>query len=778
MKQKTNAHFWKTQTPDERFSGKYCQNTPTLGLFCLKAFLIIGLFLLALPFSFAKSTVLYNHTFDTTQNFTLNGCTITTTGKQINCGTGLAKAFYINKLINLSENTNSYTIKFYKFATVTTSASTIMRFDTENSTSPFNLQLAGTGGAGIYMYDIDTNSIADFRITGFDNTNFSLTLSFLRNNSINVSVNDTFKFNFPKIGGDNNVTFMAFWTDTGTQVAVSDGFVVYNGTTTEIADGTAAAEGNITFTAADSYDSSINLVNFSVVLSNAANNQTFSTVNGTISIINITEGFFNLTFISGANGSYFNTTYLNINISKQNFKGNLTQSYLSLNVTDLLSGIGLSAFTVNTNFSTHSGTSGYILLPSRAGYHVFNITSSQYSLAEFSYSISALENLSFTANVSSRFQFYLRREADNSVFDVNATNTTRLTIFCPTKNIIIYFKNESSGSSPTSKVSTQENITMDCPYTLMKMDINYPDSSYFRSLIPATTQQNVTWWLLDLNKDTGVQIILELIDLSGDFTGGKITIKTAIGSKNEEIVVQKFDIATSVVLYLLKDALYKVTLTSTDGTIIRELGDLIADAAGTKTITYPTIPFYPDTILENNITWSYTFNASANILRLQFLDSTGQTTHIRWRIYNGTNGSTILSTFENFYTTTNFSSVTYTYQPVLFNFTYYTHLFVEHSTLGFNISEYRIFGDFESPGGFAGFETDSIANIKKYSSAMFLVVWGLLFSARHAGIGMTSTFIWLVILRQIGWFLIGWGWVSLIGLLVGIGWIFEYMRRN
>ena len=43
---------------------------------------------------------------------------------------------------------------------------------------------------------------------------------------------------------------------------------------------------------------------------------------------------------------------------------------------------------------------------------------------------------------------------------------------------------------------------------------------------------------------------------------------------------------------------------------------------------------------------------------------------------------------------------------------------------------------------------------------------------------MTSTFIWLVILRQIGWFLIGWGWVSLIGLLVGIGWIFEYMRRN
>ena len=143
---------------------------------------------------------------------------------------------------------------------------------------------------------------------------------------------------------------------------------------------------------------------------------------------------------------------------------------------------------------------------------------------------------------------------------------------------------------------------------------------------------------------------------------------------------------------------------------------MIADAAGTKTITAQDISFIPDTILDNNVSWSYTFNASANILRLQYLDSTRNTTYIRWRIYNGTNASAfqLLTTFESVYVGSNFTSTTYTYNNVQFNRTYYTHLFVQHSGLSFNISQYRSFGEYENYlGSFAGFTAKATKKKKK-----------------------------------------------------------------
>lgn len=537
---------------------------------------------------------------------------------------------------------------------------------------------------------------------------------------------------------------------------------------------------NITITAQNSYDS-IAIVNFSVILSNSTQNQTFSTINGTIPITNITQQFYNITFQSGANESFFNVTYWNVNVSGQSFQGNLTQSYINVYVNDSLTKLAISSFSYITNYSSLTSVqNGYVLLPSKDGTnHFINISSSQYPLQSLTYTINALDNISIYVNMSPRFQFYLRREADNSVFDINGTNTTRLTIYCPTKNIVIYFKNESNGGSATVRVSSQENSTVDCPFTLMKIDVTYSSSSYFRTLIPSNSQQNVTWWLLDLNKDTGVQIIINLRDLSGDFSQGILRTQTAIGSKNENIIEEYFDVATSVVLYLLKDALYKLILINNDKTIERQLGDLIADAAGTKTITVPDIQFIPEHVLDNNVSWSYTFNASAGILRLQYLDSTKNTTYIRWRIYNGTNTSKLLTTFESVYIASNFTSTTYTYNNVQFNRSYYTHLFAQHSTLTFNISEYRSFGEYESYlGSFIGFTTERTKDIKQYGSAIFLSVWMLLFSAKHLAIGLTSSLFWIIILKSIGFLLIGWIWVMIIGLVTFFAWIGDYMRRN
>jgi hypothetical protein len=520
-----------------------------------------------------------------------------------------------------------------------------------------------------------------------------------------------------------------------------------------------------TLTAIDDYDS-LAINNFTAIISNSTDVYINTTTTGSLTWDNLT-GLYNITINSTEGGGYYNKTFGIKNISSD-FQGNLTQSYLSLNVTDLLSGSGLSSFTVYTNYSTHTGTDGYILLPSKAGFHTFNITSSQYPLHEFSYSISATENLSFVANISPSFNFYLRREADNSIFDVNKTNTTKLTIYRPDKSIDIHFKNETYNS-------TEENATIDCAYTLMKMDVTYTSSTYLRTLKPPTTQQNVTWYLLDLNKDTGVQIILELVDLTGDWSEGSLKIVTAVAGINEEIIEQDFDISTSVTAYLLKDGLYTISIINNDGTEEKQLGTLIADAAGTKTITFPNIEFYPDeTILETNTSWSYTFNTTTNILRLQYVDSSKNTDLIRWRIYNGSNESHLMQTFSS-----TLDTVTFTHQPIYQNQSYFTHLHIEHSLLNFNVSEYKTFGElYADLPSTEGWTAEEEADIKHYFAILFLVVLGLLFSAKHAGLGLTLVFVFTWVLRQWGWFLIHPAWLGVIGFAAIGGWVYESIKKG
>ena len=579
----------------------------------------------------------------------------------------------------------------------------------------------------------------------------------------NQTGNITILFGNTSSNGENQIFYSK---DSGQPAADLPGLqIIYIGTPT------AEDLQQFTVTAKDEYDGSA-LSNITLIISNSSNKYTFSTENGTIYIQNRTIEKFGVSYkiniTSNQSNGYFNITYNNINISDGGSKQfNIAQSYISINVTDTISGMGLSSFTVYTNYSSHSGTNGNIILATKEGYHIFNITSSQYPLQEYSYTIGVKENLTFYANISPSFNFYLRREADNSVFDIESTNSTKLTIYCPNKNIIITFRNNTYNS-------TEENATVDCQFTYMKIDVTYDDSSYFRTLIPETSQQNVTWWLLDLTKDTGVQKILQLVDLTGEWSSGLMRIKTAIDQNNEDIIEQEFDISTGVILYLLKDSLYTISIENNDRTKERQLGSLIADSAGTTTITYPNIPFYPEnTVLADNISWSYYFNTTTHILRLQYQDTTSSTEEITWKIYNGSNTSLLLQQF-----TSTSSDITFTYQPVYENLTYFTTLFIQHELLDFNITENKVFGYTPPPSDFEGWTPEEESNIKLYGSVIFLVIWGLLFTAKHAGIGLGSTFIWLLIFRGYGWMPISKMWLSLLGFLAVASWIYEGWRKN
>lgn len=544
-------------------------------------------------------------------------------------------------------------------------------------------------------------------------------------------------------------------------------YIIYNGTAREATTPPAPAVDAFVVEVLDDYDGST-INNFTITLTNETESYINFSTTGDISFGNITNsGIYNITINSTENGGYFNSTYSNVNTT-YDFIANITQSYLALYVNNSVSKEPLGSFTVYTNYSTHQGTNGFILLPTRQGHHAFNITSGQYPLFQYSYDIVPQQNLSFYANISPIFNFYLRREKDNTEFDIVKTNYTKLTVYCPGNNLIVTFRNDTYNS-------TQENLTVNCDYTLMKMDVGYSDTTYFRSLIPPTNQQNVTWYLLDLEQDTGVQIILELVDLTGDWTDGYLKLKTAIGANNEDIIEQEFDISNAVTTYLLKDALYTVSILDNTRTIERQLGTLVADAAGTKTITFPNIPFYPEeSYLEDSIQWTYTFNTTSQILRFQYEDSSSNTTYIRWRVYNGSNQTHLLQTFESYIV----QSATYTYQPALANHTYYSQLYIENDLLNFNITQYRTFGEAKDIAVVSGWTGEEEANIKLWIAIIILVLVGMLFSAKHAGIGLTVVFFMTWLFKAWQWLPISNLWLGFIGVVAILGFIAEGLRRG
>lgn len=160
---------------------------------------------------------------------------------------------------------------------------------------------------------------------------------------------------------------------------------------------------NLTITAADLYDASA-INNFSVRIQGQGQDFTQSTLNGTILINNISQSnLYNLTFNSSANGGYFSITY-QVNASGQAFSGQMYQSILYINATELISNNQLTAFGVSTPLQSNlSNSSGYAKLLLKAGTYNISGNKTGYFNTSQQVTISALsessENLIFYSNV-------------------------------------------------------------------------------------------------------------------------------------------------------------------------------------------------------------------------------------------------------------------------------------------------------------------------------------------------------------------------------------------
>jgi len=175
------------------------------------------------------------------------------------------------------------------------------------------------------------------------------------------------------------------------------------------------------------------------------------------------------------------------------------------------------------------------------------------------------------------YQFRILDETDGSPFNIGSTDQTTLQITCPNRSITQTFN------------SYNKSFAIDCEWNSMKLQLQYPDDSYFRTIIPPLTNRTIDLYAANLNNELIYQVDLKLNDLTGIYENGYARVDTYVNGTNEQITSQYFDIENKVTLYLLKDSTYTLCLYNEDGTQSRCLGELTASSAGTRTITVPRL---------------------------------------------------------------------------------------------------------------------------------------------------------------------------------------------
>jgi len=412
------------------------------------------------------------------------------------------------------------------------------------------------------------------------------------------------------------------------------------------------------------------------------------------------------------------TTQYQANFS---FKDSLNNNSLSPSCT-----IDSQSFNYTT-FTSFNVTNPRTISCSLFGYQTYSITSTLGNT-------SLVEAVSLTpryVNVS------ILKEVTNTPFPVSGTNSTKLLIYCSQETLEYDFNvsaNENTASLPAR-----------CAWSSMRLEMSYASTSYYRTLIPDQNETNITFYGIDLDNDLAYQINIKLNDLTGEYTDGTLIVKKNIGGATREIIEQEFDVEGKVVLYLIQNGLYTITVRSNSGQE-RTLGELIADAAGTKTITIPEIAFTPESFLGDEISWEWA-RSNTSLIKLLYNDTSNKTTSFTFTVYNGSNTSQVLYTT----TSTNLGFSSFTYMTAA-NSTYLACFNATHSSEG-NFDQCTIYKREVPYGQLAGWEPDEQEDLSNWFAILIISFCLLIFGRFHTVVGLSVSTI-------LAWMFVSWGWLD------------------
>lgn len=352
------------------------------------------------------------------------------------------------------------------------------------------------------------------------------------------------------------------------------------------------------------------------------------------------------------------------------------------------------------------------------------------------------------------FNFY--DEQDGLPFDINATNSTTLTIQCPGS------REEYDITSSTTIVS------IDCDYDFLKVDVTQNDQpNYYRTRTISFPEYNdpvVDWYLVNLNNRSVVEVVLILDDLTGGrWAGSTVTITRPVNEEEETIIEQEFDVDGRVYLYLMQDAAYDLLITNNyDETYT---GSFIADQTEEKTITLPEIGYYPESQYYDNIDLNYTFNGTEHFWRVYFYDQLQLVNYVNFTLYNESNMAVISSASYNGY------GVAWEVSDpsIVQNTTYISIVYFNHSVIGWD-HERKVWGTYPVAIPHEGFEEQWGAILKWFSFLLLCTIYTL-FSQKMSHWGLlvvVAMAVFLYKMEILTWasgFLLG-----IVGLIAGINW--------
>lgn len=432
--------------------------------------------------------------------------------------------------------------------------------------------------------------------------------------------------------------------------------------------------------------------------------------------------------------------------------------YMQITFRDIVDNSIITDVDVAYDNWTYSTTNGTLKLYFDVNSTQLNVTADGY---EFKQQNIVLSATSMNVYLNPYVRFSILDEIDYTAFAVNETDAITLTIYCANKS--------TDHSFNVTGNDNDLNESVDCAWTLIRLKFDYPADTYYRSYIPDHSERDIVMYGVDITEQTLLQITLVLNDLTGQYDNGTVIIQKSINGSFETIAASKFDIEGKALLYLIEGDIYTITMQTEEGDE-RNLGFFVADAAGEKTITLPVIDFVPDSIIGDDISWTWE-NSTNESIKFYYRDTSGES-DIIFTVYNASNTSIILYNHTSY----DISSVDYIF-PTVVNVTYLACFNATHPDIDEEINECRTYFNGQVMYGPGITDNQKFMN---YAGIIFLLIMLLTFG-KHAAEGLIAVFLFLVLFITLKWinfgFYINTGLIMFFGVLAFISVIAMVMRK-
>jgi hypothetical protein len=380
------------------------------------------------------------------------------------------------------------------------------------------------------------------------------------------------------------------------------------------------------------------------------------------------------------------------------------------------------------------------------------------------------KGLSITATRNFTINFF--DERDRTVFKLNQTNETFVTVYCG--DSATEYSHITSGTVYINSLCYS--------YDLIKVSVSMNDQpTYYRTLLSKNTE--IDFYLVNLYENRSiVQIIYNLFDLNGRWANSQVIISRFVNSTNASIIEQRFDVDNKVYLWLMKDSSYNITVVNSYGETFR--GSFIADQAETKNLYLPSQDYRDNPYFIENIRWSYYFNSTEHAALFHYEDYSdiydSKTTFLNFSFRWADNDSTI------YYDQISGSPITiynFVYAPAFVgnatnyvkgNTSYIIEWWAVNTELGILHGKTTV-GTYSLELSRTGFSDNEFNDILKIGGLIFLIVILLSFGSRYSHIGGVIVFVVATLFKIIGLF----DWITTGALIiVGIIAVINYIRRE